>query len=292
MKPFYYKKYSRPFDSSFLVQYAEIPHTFDKFHFHKDYEILFNIENSGTRFIGDSIQRFNNGDLVIVGPHIPHYWHSDDKYFEGLDDLMAKVILIQFEKTFLGDKFFSIPEMKKIDEFLAKTSYGVRFRGRDAAKIGEKIIQISDEEGWRRLVLMIEMLCMMSEATEAQLLSSRAYTEAFKYSDQKKMTELFNFMVQNHNREISLDEISKYAAMNKTAFCRYFKKSTSKTFSDALNEIRISFACKQLINTDKTVSEIAFECGFNNISYFNRLFQRIKKVTPLVYRKNHLRKES
>lgn len=288
MKPIYFKKYNQSSENSFLVHYAEVPHTYDKFHFHKEYEILYNIENSGTRFVGDSIRRFSNGDLVLVGPHIPHYWHSDDRYFEGIDDLTAKVVLIQFEEDFLGEKFNGLPEMKNIRSLFQKATHGIRFTGRDGAKIGEMIIRISEENGWKKLLLMIEMLCLMSEAKDFELLSSRAFTEASKYANQEKMSDLFNFMVSNYSRELKLDEVADRANMNISAFCRYFKKSTSKTFSHAFNEIRVGFACKKMINSDKTISEIAFECGYNNISYFNRVFKTIKRATPQKYREMHL----
>jgi AraC-like DNA-binding protein len=287
MKPIYFKKYSPPPEYSFLVRYAEVPHTYNRFHYHKEFEILYNIENSGTRFIGDSIRRFSNGDLVLVGPHIPHYWHSDDRYFEGHEDLLAKVILVQFDENFLGKKFTGLPEMKGIRELFGKAAHGIRFSGRSAAKIGEKIIQISEEQGWKRLLYMVEMLCMMSESIEYELLSSRGFTEASKYANQEKISDIFHYMITNYNREISLEEIADRANMNASAFCRYFKKSTSKTFSQALNEIRIGFACKRMINTDKSISEIAYDCGYYNVPYFNRVFKNVKGSTPQNYRKMH-----
>lgn len=289
MKPIYYKQYTPPPEYSFLVRYAEIPHTYNRFHYHKEFEILYNIENSGTRFIGDSIRRFSNGDLVLVGPHIPHYWHSDDRYFEGNENLLAKVILLQFDDNFLGEKFVGLPEMTGIRDLFEKAAHGIRFTGRPAAKIGDKIIQISEEKGWKRLLCMVEMLCMMSDSNEYELLSSRGYTEASKYANQEKISDIFHFMISNYNRDINLDEVADHANMNTSAFCRYFKRSTSKTFSQALNEIRIGFACKKMINTDKPISEIAYECGYLNVPYFNRVFKIVKSITPQNYRKMHER---
>ena len=288
MKPINFKKYNLSADNSFLVRYAEVPHTYDRFHFHKEYEILYNIENSGTRFVGDSIRRFGNGDLVLVGPHIPHYWHSDDRYFEGIEELTAKVVLIQFDEEFLGEKFISLPEMKNLRDLFLRAAQGIRFTGADAARIGSIIVRISEEEGWKKLLSMIEMLCLMNQAKDFELLSTRAYTEAFKFANQEKISDLFNFMISNYHRDLKLEEIADRANMNVSAFCRYFKKSTSKTFSHALNEIRIGFACKKMVNTDKSISEIAFNSGFNNISYFNRVFKIIKKVTPHQYRQYYL----
>jgi AraC-like DNA-binding protein len=286
MKPIYFKQFTSPPEFSFLVRYAEVPHTYDRFHYHKEYEILYNIENSGTRFIGDSIRRFSNGDLVLVGPNIPHYWHSDDRYFLGNKDLCAKVVLLQFDEGFIGN-VVKYPEMKGIRDLLEKASRGIRFTGRSATKIGEKIIQISEEQGWKRLLNMLEMLCMMGDSSEYELLSSLGFTEASKYANQEKISAIFHYMISNYNKEITLDEIAYQANMNTSAFCRYFKKSTSKTFSQALNEIRIGFACKKMINTDKCISEIAYECGYYNVPYFNRVFKHIKNITPQNYRKKY-----
>jgi AraC-like DNA-binding protein len=288
MKPVYFRKYSQPIESSFLVQYAEVPHTYNQFHFHKEYEILYNIENSGTRFVGDSISRFNNGDLVLVGTHIPHYWHSDDQFFEENSNLKAKVVLIQFVENFLGDRFFASPEMKNINSLFSKAAHGIRFKGNDATKIGDKIIQILEAEGWKKMIMMIEILGLMSEAKDIELLSSCGFTEAAHYSNQQKISDLFNFIISNYNREIKLEEAASFLNMNESAFCRYLKKSTTKTFSQILNEIRIGFACKKMINTDKNISEIAFECGYLNISYFNRVFKKVKGRTPHIYRNIHL----
>jgi AraC-like DNA-binding protein len=285
MKPIYYRKYSTPFDNSFFVHYAEVQHTYNQFHHHKEFEILYNIVNSGTRFVGDSIHRFTHGDLVLVGPYIPHYWHSDNQFFEG--KLKAKVVLIQFEDNFLGDQFISRPEVKNIKELFVKADHGIHFMGNDAITIGTKIIQLPKETGWKKLLLMIEILCLMGEAKEYELLSSRGFTEASKYDSQERISKLFNFIVSNHNRDLKLKEAANFTNMNPSAFCRYLKKSTSRTFSEILNEIRIGFACKSMINTDKSISEIAFECGFMNIPYFNRQFKKIKGMSPLEYRKKH-----
>ncbi len=284
MKPVYYRKYDQPHEYSFLIRYAEIPHTYNQFHFHREYEILYNIENSGTRFVGDSIHRFSNGDLVLVGPHIPHYWHSDDRFFEGNENVMAKVILIQFVDDFLGEKFTALPEMRNLKRLFARAAHGIRFKGNDAEKLGQQIIRISQEEGWKRLLLMVELLCMMSEVTEFELLSSRGFTEALKSGNQEKISILFNFMISNYHRNLRLEEAAGHANMNPSAFCRFFKKSTSITFSHAINEIRIGFACKKLIRSDSTISEIAYECGYMNIPYFNRTFKKTKKMTPHEYR--------
>ena len=284
MKPIYYKKYSKQTENSFLARYAEVAHTYNQFHYHNEYELLYTIENCGTRFVGDSIHRFNNGDLVLVGPNIPHYWHSDDIYFEGHDDLKAKVVLVQFLKKFLGERFFQIPELKLVDEFLGKAEQGIQITGKEAQLIGDKIIQLPSFSGWKKILLMIDILCEMAEAKNYKLLTSPGFCEVSRLGREEKISRIFNYMVHNYQKEISLNEIADFANMNVSAFCRYFKKSINKTFSQAMNEIRIGFACKELINTCKSISEIAFNCGYLNVPYFNRVFRKIKNITPQEYR--------
>lgn len=284
MKPIFLEKETQMGENSFLARYAEVPHTYNQFHFHKEYELLYNIENSGTRFVGDSIRRFGNNDLVLVGPHLPHYWQSDDIYFEGNPNIKAKVVLIQFVEDFLGEKFINLPESKPIRDLLKKASQGIQIRGDEARLIGKKIVRLTRLSGWSRLLLLIEILCQMSEAKDSMLLASSGFCEAHKIGNGERVSDIFNHIIKNHQRDFSLEEAARLANMNPSAFCRYLKRSTSKTFSEILNEVRIGFACKMLINTQLSVSEIAYNCGYQNVPYFNRQFKNIKDRTPQEYR--------
>lgn len=283
MKPVYYRKYITPPEQSFLARYEEIPHTYNHFHYHDEFELLFNIENSGTRFLGDSIQRFENGDLVLVGPNIPHYWHSDEQYFQG-KGMKVKVVLIQFRKDFFEFNLLNMPELKLVRTLLDRASQGVQIFGSESEAIGDKLKALPLLTGWEKIILFIEILCQMSEAKNYRLLASRGFSEASWLGNEEKISQIFNYMVNNHQNELSLSEIAGYANMNETAFCRYFKQSTSRTFSDILNEIRIGFASKALINSDKSISEVAYGCGYLNVPYFNRVFKKSKTVTPQQYR--------
>jgi AraC-like DNA-binding protein len=289
MKPINFKMVDKSPDTSFLVRYAEVPHTYDKFHYHEEFEILYNIENEGTRFVGDSIRNFKNGDLVMVGPHIPHYWLSDDRYYKGNEKLKARVVVIQFLEDFLGEGFIDLPEMRIIRSLFDKARFGICFQGNDAKKIGKKIFQVYEEEGWKRLLLFIEALCLMGESKEFELLSSPSYIKASQNVTEDSINRIFNYLILNHQKEFKLDEVASHFNMNPSAFCRYFKKSTSRTLSHVLNEIRIGFACKKMINTDKSISEICYDCGYMNVPYFNRVFKRLKGVTPNEYRQKHLK---
>ncbi len=287
MKPIFLEKDTRAGEYSFFSRYAEVPHTYNQFHFHKEYELLYNIENNGTRFVGDSIRRFGNHDLVLVGPNIPHYWQSDDQYFMGDPNIKAKVVLVQFVDNFLGEKFLKAPEMALIRNLLDRASQAIQIRGEEACAIGEKFYQVTQLNGWKKLLTLIEALCMMSEAKDYILLASRGFCESHKVGNEERISTIFNNIIKNHQREFRLEEAADLANMNPSAFCRYIKKTTSKTFSEVLNEVRIGFACKMLINTGDSISEVAYNCGYQNVPYFNRQFRMIKERTPQEYRQKY-----
>jgi AraC-like DNA-binding protein len=284
MKPIFLEKDTQAGEYSFFARYAEVPHTFNQFHYHKEYELIYNIENSGTRFIGDSIRRFTNHDLVLVGPNIPHYWQSDDQYFAGDPSIIAKVALVQFVDDFLGNKFMQIPETAGIRDLLNRASQGIQIRGDEALIIGEKIVQITKQTSWKRLTQLIEVMFMMSEAKDYQLLASRGFCDAHKVGNEERISIIFGYIIKNHHRDYKLEEAADLANMNTTSFCKYIKKATSKTFSEILNEVRIGFACKMLINTEDPISQVAYNCGYQNVPYFNRQFRIIKERTPQEYR--------
>jgi len=289
MKPIFLPKETRTAEESFFCRYAEVPHTYDKFHYHKEFELLYHIENRGTRFIGDSIRRFSSGDLVLVGPNIPHYWHSDDIYYQNNPDLSAKVVLFHFIKDFAGKEFFELPEMKAAKSLIERARHGVQVYGSKIKEIGPKIVDIINKSGWERIISLIAILNEMGEVDEFNLLASDGFCNSYyKNQNEEKITALYNFIFQNHSRQLSLEEVAHHVNMNMSAFCRFFKNVTNQTFSNALNELRIGISCRQLINTGLSVSEIGYNCGYQNISYYNRQFKRIKKMTPMEYRLKHL----
>lgn len=284
MKPIYLQKNTQSGEQSFDLKYAVVPYTYNQYHHHKEYELMFNIESTGTRFVGDSIHRYNDGDLVLVGPNIPHYWQSDHKYFENDPKIKARVVVAQFVKDFMGDGFLNLPEMHPIKDLFVRAERGIQITGKEAEMIGKKMIALSKKQGRERLLSMIEILCLMGEAPNYKILSSEGFCENYKEENNERISLIFNYMVKNCHKDIDFQDVANLANMNPSAFCRYFKKATSKTFSELLNEIRIGLACKMLINSNDTISEIGYTCGYMNIPYFNRQFKNIKKLTPAQYR--------
>ena len=292
MKPIYLPKETRTAEGSFFCRYAEVPYTYDKFHYHKEYEMLYHIRNSGIRFIGDSIRRFSDGDLVLVGPNIPHYWHSDDKFYRSDPNISAQLIVVHFVIDFAGPDFFNMPEMNAAKSLLERAKQGIQICGPIVKKLAPKLVALPDKTGWERVVSLISILNEMGETAHYNLLASSGFCNSFyKSENEGRITDIYNFLMENYSREVSLEEVAAYAKMNTSAFCRFFKNATNKTFSHVLNEIRIGIACKKLINSFTTVAEIGYDCGFHSISYFNRQFRKVKKMTPMEYRLRYINKK-
>ena len=288
MGPRFLTKNTKSAEHSFFCEFAEVPHTYDQFHYHKEYELLYTIENNGTRFLGDSIESFSNDDLILVGPNLPHYWQSDKEYYEDASTLKARIILIQFEMDFAGKDLFDLPEMKNAKKLLTAAHRGVQIKKDDAVCLKEKIINITKKTGWNQILDLLSVLCEMAES-EYSLLASEGFSQSYyKTNNEEKISNIYNFLVQNHHKNLTLNEVADHANMNPSAFCRYFKSVTNKTMSESLNDIRIGIACKKLINTELSIAEIGYMCGYQNVSYFNRQFKLVKKINPTHYRTIHL----
>lgn len=288
MEPQFLRKNTKTAEHSFYCRYAEVPYTYDQFHYHKEFELLYILKSNGTRFIGDSIESFENHDLVLVGPGLPHYWQSDAEYYQNDENLKAKVIVIHFELDFLGGDFFEIPEMNHVKLLLSKANRGIHFPVKDAKLLGKKLLDIPKQNDWLQITELISILSMMAEC-DYRTIASESFSNSYHQSNNEdRVTGIYNYLIQHHNEDITLSNVSQFANMNPAAFCRYFKKATSKTFSDSLNEIRIGIACKKLINTELSIAEIGYSCGYQSISYFNRQFKRVKKMSPSAYRMKYM----
>lgn len=290
MGPKFLTKHTKSAEHSFYCQMAEVPHTYDQFHYHKEYELLYTLENNGTRFLGDSIASFSNDDLVLVGPNLPHYWQSDAKYYENNPLLKAKIVLIQFETDFAGKDFFDLPEMKNVKKLLSAAHRGVRIKQRHAQSVKNKIVNITEKSGWNQILGLLDVLCLLGES-DYELLASEGFSQSYyKQNNEEKISNIYSFLVQNHHKNLTLADVANHANMNASAFCRYFKSVTNKTLSESLNDIRIGIACKKLIDTELSIAEIGYMCGYQNVSYFNRQFKNVKKINPTNYRMKYLAK--
>ena len=282
MKPFFQKLASLP-TQSVIVYDEEIPHFTVPWHFHPEIEILYVVKSSGTSYVGDGIHRFMEGEISIIGENVPHWWKSDQKYSDGQDTTGIKALIIQFKKDIYNDNFINLPEMNMIKDLLDKSQRGIQYIGKNRRKLGDQIEKIFKSAGIQRITELILLLEMMANTKEYKYHASIGYSKSINTYDFYRFNKIHEHILLNFTKPIKLEDVANKVSVCPTAFCRYFKKHTGKTFLSFLNEIRIGNACKLMVEDHITISMASMASGFNNLSHFNDQFKRVMKLTPTEY---------
>ena len=287
MKP---KLYKIPFSSdvSFLYKNFQCDYFNDPWHFHKEYELVMISKSTGTRFIGDNVSHFAEGDLSLIGSNIPHLLRNEQSYYEKTKENNAGAIYIHFTRDFLGKNFFDIPEMKLVNRLLEKSALALEIHGRAKTYTINKLYKMNDERPAERLLSLLDILIRLSQSRELKPLLSTGYS-ANNSGNTDKINHTFKFIMENYTKEIYVHEIAEQLNMSVASFSRYFKNHTRKTFSDYVTEIRIGHACRLLMEDNYSISEISYKSGFDNLSNFYRHFKKIIRLVPKDYRNRFLK---
>ncbi|MCB0291055.1 MAG: AraC family transcriptional regulator [Calditrichaeota bacterium] len=283
MKPVSVKLTTSP-QSSFKFKRIKLASFEFNWHCHPEYEIMLMLRSKGKRFIGDNISYYQPGDLFFIGPNLPHTWYASNgsrgkqKFHEA--------ILIQFPENFAGLDVHRVPELKSLQQLFASASRGLQFHGEIRRQVMEKMLEMEALEGLERLLKLIEILDLLGRAEREQreVLSSIDFTRGFQPDEQSRIDRVCTYINRNYREQLRLEDAAEIANMSVTAFSRFFKKSTGKTFIKYVNELRIGQACKLLIESELTIAEICYKVGFNNLSNFNRRFFERHEISPKRYR--------
>jgi len=275
---------------SFNARRGTRPDINNHWHYHPEIELVYFKSGHGTQFIGDKISTFSPGDIVLVGKNLPHYWQFDKVYFENSSEALVDVYVIHFNDDFWGNQFLTLPENKELREVLKRSSRGLYLPGKDntdlaLAPIFEKML---DATGTRTIILLLELLLSLSSSDKTELLASLGFQHSFEEAEKDRINAIYNYSISNFNKKISLDEIAAIANMSPNSFCKYFKNKSHKTYTQFINEIRVGYACKLLIESPMDVKEICYRSGFNNFASFHKFFKLITGKSPLGYQKSHL----
>ncbi|WP_445454745.1 AraC family transcriptional regulator [Flavobacterium sp. 25HG05S-40] len=255
----------------------EMPFFEFKWHYHPEYELTLIIKGSGMRLVGDSYLPFEAGDLVLLGPDIPHTWESDANAF----DKVAAVV-IQFSAEFMANTM-KIEAFYKIKLLLHASVRGLSFSNLLTTEMQSQMRAITTEKGVRQITALFNVLDNLSFGNH-EILASPFYAPNNSKENETRINTVFNYIKQNLTNTIQLEHAAASIHLTASAFCKFFKKMTGKTFSDYVNEIRIGYACTLITQTDKTIAQVAIESGFENQTYFNRVFLKKKNCTPKQFR--------
>lgn len=245
-------------------------------HYHPEYELNLVLHSEGKRIIGDSIKNYKSADLVLIGPNTPHAWSGSTNN--------ARVITIQFQTNILSEQTLNRKASLPIKDLLEKSKMGILFSGETTQNITERIVKLSDVTGFDSFLDFLSILYDLSISRNQMTLSSPSYVEQFDTSKSRRINLVNQFLIENLHTPIRINDVAEMVNMSPSAFSHFFKKRTQRAFSDYLLDIRIGHAAKVLIETEKNISEICFESGFNNISNFNRSFKKLKGCTPREFR--------
>jgi AraC-like DNA-binding protein/quercetin dioxygenase-like cupin family protein len=276
-------------NNAFQIMKVQEPYFFPSWHFHPEYEIMLVVEGTGMRFVGDSMERFEAGDLVFFGSNIPHLYRSDAAYYEKESTLQSKATVVYFKENFLGPSFWDMPDVLPIKKLLSLSKRGVKFKGNTRKELKKQIQKLDERnDGIEKIIALLTILKIMSGTKEYDLLSSNAFIRYVEEDDCVRINRVYQYIMDNYTENPSLQQVSEIANMSTTAFCRYFKSRTNKTYTQFLNEIKIGNACKLLVDDNQSISQICFEIGFNNFTHFNSQFKKITGLTPREYQHRHV----
>jgi len=280
MKPFV-EYVQKSVDSSFLCyQFRDERLPFD-WHYHPEYEIVSVRSGQGQRLVGDHIDQYCSGDLVLLGPNLPHTWNSK-LTLKG--SRMHRHIVIQFAHDCFGATFFELPEMLPVRRLLAAAACGVQFRGPAADAIGRQMERMPEATLVERLIGLLELLRNLAHVADQRTLSTQSFATGWTPEPETRLGTVLEFIFANYTSSISQTQAAKLIHMSPSTFCRFFRLHTSKTFVEYVTALRIGYACRLLLETDHAISEICFTTGFGNLAHFNRQFRKLKGMPPSQFR--------
>ncbi len=287
MKP-HYHKVPKNLENSFSLR-KDVSANFEStWHYHPELELHYTKKGEGLRFIGDNISNFNSDEMLLLGENLPHTWKSHDAYLHPQSKLEVETMVMHFLPDCLGQEFLSLPEAYALTQLFKKAKNGLLIQGDTKRKLLRLLEAAHQAENLNRIALFISILSTLAETSEYEPITS---AHAFYKSNQletDRLNQIYTYTLKNYMNKISLAEIASLSCLSITSFCRYFKIMTNKTYTDFLSEIRISYACKLLIeNKELTIESISTETGFNNASNFFRQFKKTIGLTPKAYRKKY-----
>ena len=253
-----------------------------RWHYHPELELIYWPNARGIRMVGDSIEDFEGGDFCLIGSNVPHTWSVG-----ATPKCPERNIQIQFPENCLGQSFLELEEMKSVQQLIKKARRGLKVVGASRRVLGEKLIRIAEEKlkPAKRFCRILELLVDLAESKDVQLLASDVAASDANPRIDKAIDKVLAFVQEHIETGVPQTKAAALLGMSPAAFSRFFKRHVGNTYVGCVNQIRIGRACMALQKTDRTVAEIAYDMGFENLSHFNKQFRKYKKISPSQYRR-------
>lgn len=269
-----------------FIKEVNVKNLSNPLHFHNEYEMVLINKGSGRRIVGDSIEDFSAGDLVLMGPNLPHVMYNEKEYYEPDSTHEVSAIVTYFRLDWLNEDFINSNEVTRFNELLRDINRGIHVHGKSQEVIIKLLKKLLLSTGLKRIINLLHILNLLSETKEYKCLASVGYSNPHNQKDVQRINKVYAYIMNNFTEDITLKNASMLANMTVSAFCKYFKGQTQKTFTQFVNEVRIGYACKLLYNDNLSISQVCFQSGFNNLTNFNRNFKQYIKISPSDFKKN------
>jgi AraC-like DNA-binding protein len=277
-----------PIDASFVLKGDNIAWN-NPWHYHPELELIFCISGKGTNFVGNAIKSIEEGEILLFGSNLPHTRQRDKAYYEANSDKSPESIILQFREDFLGERFFQIPEFLPIKDMMQRALRGLKFYGNTIRVVSEKLYAMKNLDPAQSILALLGILDILSKSEEYEYLNSPEYVNTTQEKYGQRLNVVYEYTITNFRKPVELAQVAQLTNLSISAFCRYFKKITRKSYFEYLTEVRIGFACKLLSEGNLDIGQIALESGFNNLSNFNKLFKKTVNLTPKQYQKESVK---
>jgi len=258
------------------------PHLSDTFlwHLHPEYEIVYVEAAGGTRHVGDHISKYEGSDLVFIGPNIPHL------NFDYGVRTHCEQIVVQMKENFLGEHFFNNPEIAAIKQLFKRACYGLSFTGDTKLKVAAVLKELQGLNRFDQLISLLQIFQVLATTHDVVVLNDTPAANKTFEKHQKRMNYIYKYIEDNYSANPDVNQLAQQVHLTTAAFCRYFKRQTKLTFTDFVNQYRISEA-KNLLLQDKTITETCYATGFEQLSYFNKTFKKLTGENPSAFKKRN-----
>lgn len=284
MQPLHFKV-PRLKEETIRVECWDLNHFFDPIHFHEEFQITLILEGEGSLYVADGVVPFKKGEIFLLGKNLPHVLKSN-RFYQNPEEQHARAISVFFNQDVIKNALNDIPEAYAIQRLIDFSVYGIKVSQSNTSSTSKKLIKLTKKNSLEKFLLLLEILGCVSKDNELQFLSSSGVPIHTVLENIPKINMVFEYVRRNFSERITLKQIAEMVNMSPTAFCRFFKYKSQKTFSRFLIEVRIGNACRLLFQDDFNTSECCYSCGYNNLSNFHKHFKSVTGLTPLEYRKN------
>lgn len=257
-------------------------------HFHGEYEIIYVKESCGERFVADNMEHFSQGDVILLGDNVPHYMKSAEVYYKENSPLRVQGVVIQFAADYMSHAINNYSDLSHIKSLLKNSKRGIHFPYPGNYEIIELIEKLPHLKNVERIANLLFLLDKMAKLKSKRFLGSPYFDQNLSTFTDDRLKKVLSYIAYHYTEELTLSKMASFVSMNESAFSRYFKEKTGKSFIDYILDLRIGYACKLLISSSFDISQIGLECGFNSICHFNKIFKRITGLTPTEYKKRFL----